>query len=56
MVRPKKIKEEVVKIPEPIHKDIIREVKIKPTELSFEFGNGDLNVLKSKINEIIKFL
>lgn len=35
-------------------KEEVLEVKTEISPLTQEFGNGDLNVLRDKINEIIK--
>lgn len=28
-------------------------LKVKPSKIEFNFGNGDLNVLRDKLNEVI---
>lgn len=36
--------------------EVINETKPKVNTITQEFGNGDLNILRDKINEIIKSL
>ncbi len=55
MARTKKIKEEVKPIPE----EIVQELDFlnkKVDILAHEFSNGELNILRDKINEIIKYI
>lgn len=52
MAKKKEIIEEVKKEPESIEITL----KARPSKLEFNFGSGDLNVLKDKLNEVIDSL
>lgn len=48
-----KIKPEIVPVPEPTNVPMPVNTVKKINPITQEFGNGDLNILRDKINEII---
>lgn len=47
------VEEVTVKEPEVFEVDKLETVKVKPSKIEFNFSNGDLNVLRDKLNEVI---